>query len=373
MAGISVRSKKLHLLLGTVMAVSIVVGPIASPKACADDAPPPVPGSASAPVSGAASMSEADSFLMDNKYKQAEETYRALLSDDTTGDAYAGLAVALAKQNWPAKILEAEKVLRKAKSNYSDNPNVLAAGGYVSFVHSKTVASPAKRDQYLEASETLCKKAIQIRPDILIAQQTLGLAKIAEDDLEGAIPPLRKAVELSDNAVNDTLLAQALLKLDQKDTEAADLVDKAIRLDANYHPAHLEHAIVLLNRGKHEEAFMELHNIPLPSRNHDWYLVEGDVYRKQGDGPGALGSWREAVREDPHDAEPYRRMAEYHALRGDGEMAIADLHDALELLPNDMPLRMQLAELALRQDKLDVAESEYKTVLASQPDDPSAL
>jgi tetratricopeptide (TPR) repeat protein len=363
MAGISVASKKLSLLLGTLTAASVAVSTLAPMPVRADDSA----------ASGPATMQEADNLLMDNKYKQAEESYRSLLSDDTTGDAYAGLAVSLAKQTWPAKILEAEKVLRKAKSNYSDNPNVLAAGGYVSFVHSKTVASPAKRDQYLEASESLCKKAIQIRPDILIAQQTLGLVKVAQDDVEGAVPPLRKAVELSDNSVNETLLAQALLKLDQKDTEAEELVNKAIKQDVNYHPAHLQRSIVLLSKGKNEDAFMELHNIPLPSRNHDWYLVEGDAYRKQGDGPGALGSWREAVREDPHDAEPYRRMAEYHALRGDGEMAIADLHDALELLPNDMPLRMQLAELALRQDKLDVAESEYKTVLASQPDDPSAL
>jgi tetratricopeptide (TPR) repeat protein len=49
------------------------------------------------------------------------------------------------------------------------------------------------------------------------------------------------------------------------------------------------------------------------------------------------------------------------------------MHDALEILPNDMALRSQLAELALRLDKLDVAESEYRTILATQDDDPNAL
>jgi tetratricopeptide (TPR) repeat protein len=321
----------------------------------------------------AGSMQEADSLLMDNKYKQAEEAYRDLLPADTTGDAYAGLAVALAKQSWPAKIIDAEKVLRKAKSNFPDNPNVMAAGGYVSFVHSKNVASPAKHDQYLEASESLCKRAISSRPDILIAQQTLGLVKMAQDDMEEAVSPLRKAVELSDNPVNETLLAQALLKLDPKDKEAADLLDRALKQDASYHPAHLQRAIVLTEQGKNEDAFMELRNIPQPARNHDWWLVQGDIYHKQGDGPGALSSWKEAVREEPHDPEPYRRMGEYYTMRGDGELAISSLHDALEIVPNDMPLRQQLAELALRQDNLDVAESEYRTVLASQPDDPAAL
>ncbi len=321
----------------------------------------------------AADMAEADNLLLTNKYKDAEEAYRELVSEDETGDAYAGLAVSLAKQQWPSKILEAEKILRKAKSKYADNPNLMASAGYVSYVHSKSVASPAKRDLYLEAAETLCKRAIKSNPDILIAQQTLGLIKVAQDDVESAVDPLRKASQLAENPINFTLLAQALLRLDPKDKEAGELVDKAIGLNANYHPAHLQKSVVLTNKGKHEEAFMELRNIPTNARTPDWHHVEGDIYRKQGDGPAALASWRESIRLDPHSPEPYRRMAEYYAMRGDGELAISELHNALEILPNDMPLRNQLAELGLRQDKLDVAETEYRTILASNPEDPSAL
>lgn len=325
------------------------------------------------PPALAATMAEADNMLLSNKYKDAEEAYRELLEEDTTGDAYAGLAVSLAKQSFPMKILEAEKILKKAKSKFADNANVMAAAGYVSYVHSKTVASPAKRDLYLEAAETLCKRAIKNNPDILIAQQTLGLVKMAQDDVEGAVDPLRKAVSLSENAINLTLLAQAILRLDPKDKEGEELVDKAIKMNASYHPAHLQKALVLTNQGKHEDAFMELRNIPQSYRSHDWYQIEGDIYRKQGDGPAALASWRQSIQMEPHNPEPYKHMAEYYAMRGDGELAIAELHNALEILPNDLPLRSQLAELALRQDKLDVAETEYRTILASQPDDPSAL
>jgi tetratricopeptide (TPR) repeat protein len=321
----------------------------------------------------ATSMSDADNFLLENKYKDAEDAYRELLEDDTTGDAYAGLAVALAKQSWPAKILEAEKVLRQAKQKFADNPNVVASAGYVSFVHSKTVASPAKRDLYLEAAENFCSKAIKANPDILIAQQTLGLVKMAQDDNDAAIDPLKKAVSIAENPVNLTLLAQAMLKLDPKDKDAEQYINNALKLKADYYPAHLQKALVLTNDGKHEDAFMELKGIPVQSRTPDWYQVEGDIYRKQGDGPAALASWREAIRQEPHNPDAYKRLAEYYAMRGDGELAISELHSALEILPNDMPLRNKLAELALRQDKLDVAETEYRTILASQPDDPSAL
>lgn len=321
----------------------------------------------------ASSLAEADDLLAANKYKDAEEAYRAILEEDSTGDAYAGLAVALAKQYWPAKVLEAERVLKQAKGKYADNPNVLAAAGYVAYVHSKSVASPAKRDRYLEQAASLCSRALQSNQEIMIAQQTLGLVRIAQDDLGEAIEPLRKTVKLSETAVNLALLAKALLRIDPKDQEASEVVDKALQLNKEYWPAHLEKAIVLANKGAHEDAFMQLHDIPQQYRSSDWYLVEGDIYRKQGDGPAALASWRESVRLEPHNPQPYKHMAEYYAMRGDGELAISELHNALEILPNDLALRSQLAELALRQDKLDVAESEYRTILASQDDNASAL
>ncbi len=73
--------------------------------------------------------------------------------------------------------------MKRARDKFEDNPNVLAAGGYVSYVHSKTVASPARRDLYLEAADSLCSKAVKVNPGIVIAQQTLGLARMAQDQV----------------------------------------------------------------------------------------------------------------------------------------------------------------------------------------------
>jgi tetratricopeptide (TPR) repeat protein len=321
----------------------------------------------------ATTLAEADELLIQGKLRQAEESYRELLGEDESGDVAAGLAVALAKQNTPAKILEAEKILRKAKETHADNPNLMAAAGYVSFVHSKSVASPAKRDLYLTAAENLCSKAIAKNPNIVIAQQTLGLVKYAQDDVEGAIEPLRQAANLADNFVNLTLLAQALLRVDPRDKEAEELVDKALKLKGDYPLAHLQKAIMLTNQGKHEEAFMELHNIPDSARSSEWHAVEGNIYQRQGDGPSAVAAWSKSIAEDPRNPLPYRSKAEFYAMRGDGEMAISEFHNALDILPNDFEMRAALAELALRQDKLDVAESEFKVILQSKPEDPKAL
>jgi len=321
----------------------------------------------------ASTLADADDLLLQGKNKDAEDMYRELVGEDASGDAYAGLVVALAKQNWPVKILEGEKLLKKAKEKFPDNPNLIAAGGYVSYVHSKTVANPAKRDLYLEASANLCQKAIDKNINLVLAYQTLGLVRMAQDDFEAAVPPLRKAATLAENCVNLTMLAQALLRLDPKDKDAEELVEKALKLKSDYAPAHLQKAVVLNNKGKCEDAFMELHNIPDSQRNSEWHTVEGNIFRSQGDGPSALQSWNKANMEDPRNPEPYRQKAEYYSMRGDGQLAIAEYHNSLEILPNDFTLRDALADLALREDKVDVAEAEYKTILEAKPDDPKAL
>jgi tetratricopeptide (TPR) repeat protein len=321
-----------------------------------------------------AGIAEADQLLIKNKFREAEDAYRSLLDSDDSGDAYAGLAVSLAKQGTPKSVNEAEKILKEARDKFPENPNVIAAGGYVSYVHSKGVASPAKRDLYLEAAAALCKRAIKANPDILIAQQTLGLVAIAQDDIDSAVEPLTKAKELAETPANLTLLAQVLLKTSPKEFDTpGDLLKQALSLKPDYAAAHLQKALLLEAQNKQEDAFSELQGVPEPERNAEWYCAEGDIYKTQGDGPAALAAWHESVRRDPHNPDPYRHLSEYYAMRGDGEVAIEQMHNALEILPNDMSLRGQLAELALRQDKLDVADTEYRTILATDPDDAAAL
>ncbi|MEZ4488603.1 MAG: tetratricopeptide repeat protein [Cyanobacteriota/Melainabacteria group bacterium] len=318
-------------------------------------------------------ISEADMLLLKNKLVDAEKAYRALLEDDENGDAYAGLAVALAKQKNPKKVIEAEGILRKCKDEFRENPNMMAAAGLVAFEHSKTVASPSKRDLYLDAAENLCEKAIETNEDIVIAQQTLGLVKLSRDEPDSAEEPFKKCYQLAQDKVNGTYLAQAMLRVNPKSKKAAALVEEVLEIDPEYSPIKLQKAIVLTNSGKHEEAFTELHSIPREDRESEWYKVQGDIYRKQGDGNSAVASWKESIRRDPRNADPYKKLAEHYMLRGDGELAIAEMHSALEILPNDIKLRQQLAELALRLDKLEVAEQEFRTILSVKQNDPSAL
>lgn len=318
-------------------------------------------------------IAEADQYLLKNQFERAEKAYRLLLEEDENGDAYAGLAVALAKQENAKKVVEAEEILKKGKEDFPDNPNMMAAAGFVAFKHSKNVASPSKRDRYVEASEQLCGMAISSNPEIVIAQQTLGMVKLFQDEAEEAIPPFKVCYELTEDETNATLLAKALLRVNPKDRQAKSLIEEALEINPEYSPAVLQKAVYLTNTGKHEEAFTELHSIPRPERESEWYQVQGDIYKKQGDGNSSVNSWKESMRRNPRSPDPYKRLAEHYTMRGDGELAIAEMHSALEILPNDINMRQKLAELALRMDKLEVAEQEFRTILAVKPDDPSAV
>jgi hypothetical protein len=131
---------------------------------------------ATAPSLAQNESSDIVDLLQSGKYKEAEAFYRPLLSVDTTGDNYAGLAVALAMQGEKDKIAEAQRILAQAgKKRFSSNPKVLAAGGYVSFAFAKIVDSCVKYELYKEASSHFCKRALKADPNNKIALETLRL------------------------------------------------------------------------------------------------------------------------------------------------------------------------------------------------------
>jgi hypothetical protein len=129
-------------------------------------------------------MQEAYQLLVNDKFKEAAQAYRALLNRDKTGDAYAGLAVALAKQHEAILLTEGEQILASARTRFAASSNLLAAGGYLSYEHSTFVKSLAKRDLYLQASEVLCRRALSLNPEQLLAKQTSPLVKNAQHEIE---------------------------------------------------------------------------------------------------------------------------------------------------------------------------------------------
>lgn len=305
--------------------------------------------------------------------RHSDEECRKLFADDPSGKRISQIILDTFKTNNSNGILAAERLAKSARKLVPESPEILAACAYLAYQHSKVVASPAKRDLYLEAAESLAKKSIDKDEKQELAYRTLGLVKLAQDEAREAIKPLRRACELVDNHVNLALLSQSLLEVNPRDPEAKKLLDRAMDIKSDYAPAHLQLAISLCATGKPKEAARELNAVPPLERNSDWYVAQGTLSEKQNKENEALQSWARASVEDPRAPAPYRKKAAYFEKKGKPNQAIAEYHVALEAFTNDFAMRQALAELALRNNNLDVAESEFKTILTARPDDIKAL
>jgi hypothetical protein len=289
----------------------------------------------------------ANRLLVEKKYELAEEAFRKLLAGDRYGDAYAGLAIALARQDSSRKIVEAQKIVSKGKSEFTNNPNMVAAGGFVAFKHSKSVSSPAKRDLYLEASEKLCKRALSEDDSILIAWETLGSIYLMQNDPQGAIGPFRSLLDKQPNPENLVLLAQTLLKINPHSKEADSRLEVALRVDPSYAPARLQKSIYLLNNGTVEDAERQLHLIGKDQRGSLWNEIQGDIYKTRSDYRLAAEYWGLANRLDRLNPGPYLKLVRYYSRSGDYASVAAKFNDAIETLPNDINLRVQLMQIGM--------------------------
>ena len=172
-------------------------------------------------------LSKAEILLRENRLVDAEKAYRTLLEEDENGDAYAGLAVSLAKQKNPKKVIEAEGILRECKDKFHENSNMKTAASLVALEHSKTVASSSKRDRYLGTAEAAFNQinSSRVKPIIDRAKEA-----IANKEWVKAAASLREAIRLAPELPEaHRLLGDVLDQLGDKE-EAKKERDKANEL-----------------------------------------------------------------------------------------------------------------------------------------------
>lgn len=70
----------------------------------------------------ATTLAEADELLLKGQLSKAEDAYRELLVDDESGDAYAGLAVALASNQYQLRFWKQKSSCARPKKNMPPIP-----------------------------------------------------------------------------------------------------------------------------------------------------------------------------------------------------------------------------------------------------------
>jgi tetratricopeptide (TPR) repeat protein len=127
------------------------------------------------------------------------------------------------------------------------------------------------------------------------------------------------------------------LKALHRPAEAIPFFAKALALDPDYIPAHMNLADSLADEGKNDEAARE---------------------------------YRMALQLDPRQVDAHCNLACVLAAQGRTSEAMAELRLALRLRPSDASSHCNLGNLLMDQGKWDEAAAEYRAALASKPGSP---
>ncbi len=246
-------------------------------------------------------------------------------------------------------------------------------------------ANPAERDvqqamiaQHLRRGEpaaalNVAQNAAAALPRDIGTQQMLAQTQLVAGQTQQAIATWSKVVSARpDDAPAQVGLAQALLAGNDK-TGAKRALQRALELDADADEARQALAMLALNDNRPQDAIALAREMQKrhPKGALGW-AVEGDIDAQRKDWASAVPAYRKAL-DLSHASEAAIKL--HNAYRALGRTADADRLSAEweKARPNDPAYRFYLGGLAANSGDYARAESHYRAVLASQPNNAVAL
>lgn len=319
-------------------------------------------------------LNAAADLMMDGKYAEAADLYRAVLNiNSKEPNALAGLGMALGRQ---FKLDAADEQFEKLLAIDPNNPVAHCGRAMVLLnrLQSSNNTVIKGRTAILKEAGKECNLALDADPRVVEAHYLLGRVYKEEGRNDRASQAFMGAIKLDphySNAYAQLGLVQVLMN---KLSEASESFKKAISINSGNSTAHFGMAQVAFKQNRLEAAVAEL-NISLyqnPNSSPVHQLL-GKVYEAQGNTVAAIKEFKEAIRIKPELPGPYLSIASVAESRGDIEMAIAELHAGLELIPNEPELLIRLANDSLRIDKFDDAIKNFELAETAAPNSAAPL
>ncbi|KQT48895.1 hypothetical protein ASG43_08625 [Aureimonas sp. Leaf454] len=210
-------------------------------------------------------------------------------------------------------------------------------------------------------------------PDFAPARRTLGLAARKTGDIDAALLHFQDAANLDPRDLwNRHDAAACLRSLGKRDAAAEAFV--AVAADTPL--AHSLRALGELERdvGRHAEAlaYFQISTRLLPG--DAWFQLDlATALERVGRLGEAEAILAELCERQPTFLPAYRRAADSAARRGDGQGACVLWEAAIRHAPRDATLRNALADMLLRLDRRDEAETRYLEALMLLPGNSGAL
>lgn len=314
--------------------------------------------------SSVANTIELFALIKDKKFDDATKLGQKLSADATANGVLVnmGLAAAAAKTGKTADAI-----------TYCDKAVALApdfAWGYrtVGYIQDRTLKNSGAAEEYYV-------KALEVQPDFKEVRDLLADLRVGRNDFDGALDVGQAAIRNNPrDAANYYRLSQILTQ-QWRLREADVYLDKAIRLNPDNAKYHRARASILRFQHKLVEAIAEQEKAVKLGSDRPFELTElAALNELAGNDSAAADNLREAIKAAPSSQAAYssaqQKLLQLLSRGKRYDDLITEYERAIQTQPKDAALRLGLADIYLKQNKIEEAEKQLKEASILDQTDP---
>jgi protein O-GlcNAc transferase len=193
----------------------------------------------------------------------------------------------------------------------------------------------ALRSGQPDVAEKLCRKLLEIAPDLAPVHRTWGFLLQQTGRLTEALAAFERAAWIRPDDVAAHFNRGVVLERQGRLEQALAAYDEAVRLKPDFAQAHFGRGIVLRRRGRLDEALDAYDRaLQINPDDHRAHIDRGAVLRQQGRLEEALAAYDQALRIQPNDAWAHNNRGNVLAFQGQFREAAAAYEKAVSLKPD---------------------------------------
>lgn len=288
-------------------------------------------------------------------------------NDFDTAASYFDEVLRIEAKNVPALLGMAQIAEQKG-----DTPQTLAwlekarAADSTALVPRLILGRHALQQEDIKKALDLAMEAYTHYPNEPAVLLLLGRAQSASGKNENALDTYQLLVKRLPNASGAYLeLAKAQAKLGQKE-QAKTAFRKALEITPDLSVAQASLALLEWETGNRTAAFSIVKRLQRSKHSALGFALMGDLYSAQGDWLQAQQSYEQSVKDKPHSGLVEKLARSYNA-SGAYDKAIPLLSNWSKTHPQDLTIRLVLADTYAEAKDFTKAEASYLQILASDP------
>lgn len=228
-------------------------------------------------------------------------------------------------------------------------------------------------DQLEQAADRL-SRFVSAVPGNVRARKLLGATLVRKNDMAGAIDVLKPLVDSNKaDAQVLALLGSAYMRTG-KFAEGSDLFERAVQAAPNVSSIRTQLALSRLVQGSADQAVGDLETaVGLDPKARQASILLTLVYLRKGQFDEALASAQRLHKTMPENPMAQNLIGAAYLGKQDLVKARESFEAALKTKSDFHPARMNLAQLDLREDKIDDAVKNYEIIIGENPKHVGAL